>query len=371
MPTYDKSTYAQLTDDVREDINESKLAEKSNTSIQNDILRAEQIIADDYDVHEEYELRLSANVDEYAIQDRPVITNVTNATPMSVKSKSAHGLVDKDIISIRGVQGNDAANGTFRARYTDTTNFTLETFARITGVTVSGTTVTATTEKAHGWSTGYSIVIDGSSAYIDGTFTITVTGLKTFTFTHTVPAGTYDGLGIASRNAVGGGAYISGGRFWKENEIPSHLGRFDFGEGDVNGFSHRVDFVGSGEIVDAQGWEWNDFGFTPYGPCQAAHGRKNGRRYIRFHPVPLIAETIRIYGILKIAPHLYFDDLESSEIHLDSEWNEAMKFYVKSLCYKWLKDKQSERDEMNNFKAFMRDKKLNTVTHSRIRVEYS
>lgn len=372
MSTYDKSTYEQLIDDIRSDINENAdLSRKSDESFQVDILRAEQLICDKYDITEEYELRLAQDVDEYSFRDRSPIEGVTNASPISVRSKLTHGLSDKDIITVRGVQGNDAANGAFRIGLTDTFNFTLKEFARITGVSNVGTTVTATTEKAHGWTTGYTVTIDGSAAYIDGTFVITVTGVKNFTFTHTIPSGTYNGLGVAFRNSTGSGAYLSGGRFWKENEIPSHLGRFDYGEGLLNGIPHRVDFVENSEIVDAEGWDWSDYVFGTFAPSQAAHGRKNGRRYLRFFPMPSAIESIRLYGILKITPTLYYADALGSEIHLDAEWNEAIKSYVKSNAYKFLKDKNSEAEEMANFTNAIRQRKLNTVSHTTMRVVYS
>ncbi len=366
MPTYDKPTYQQLIDEVVGEVNEdAAIARKPFESFQSDILNAEQKIADEYDIKEEYELRLTDGVDEYFFQDRPAIVNATNASPISIEANSPHGLSDKGIILIRNVQGNDAANGTFRIGYTDTLNFTLKEFARIVGVTVSGTTVTATTEKNHGWSTADSILIDTSSAYIDGTFSITVTGLKTFTFTHTVPDGTYNGLGIASKNTTGTGNYTSGGRFWKENELPTHLGRFDYGEVNVQGFRGTSDVVDNRSLSGDESW---DSFFNPTYPAQMTFGTKNGRRYLRFSVTPTQSQTIRLFGFLKISPHLYYDDPLSATIHLDAEFSEAIKYFVKSKAYGFLKDRKNSVEEMNSFLGWMRDKKFNTVTPKRIQI---
>lgn len=52
------------------------------------------------------------------------VTGATNATPISIASVS-HGLVTGDVITVSGVGGNTAANGTFGITRTDTDNFTL------------------------------------------------------------------------------------------------------------------------------------------------------------------------------------------------------------------------------------------------------
>jgi hypothetical protein len=62
------------------------------------------------------------------------ITGATNATPISITS-TAHGLATNDIVTINGVGGNTAANGTFRVTNTGANTFTLQNFA---GASVAG-----------------------------------------------------------------------------------------------------------------------------------------------------------------------------------------------------------------------------------------
>lgn len=62
------------------------------------------------------------------------ITGATNATPIVITSNS-HGLSTDDIVTISGVGGNTAANGTFRITVTGATTYTLQTLA---GANVAG-----------------------------------------------------------------------------------------------------------------------------------------------------------------------------------------------------------------------------------------
>jgi hypothetical protein len=360
-----KSTYQSLIDDVRAEINENALAEKSDESFQVDILNAEQKIADDYDIAEEYNLRLTANVDEYFFQDRPPITDASNASPIAVRTRTPHGLSNNDIIFIRGVQGNTAANGSFVASVTDSYSFTLKKFARLIGANVKVAPVEITTEGPHGLTSGTTVTLSGD--WLSGIFVATITAVDKFT----IPIGVSNEFtgtnNIATWNSVGDGAYIAGGRFWKENEIPTHIGRIIFGEVNFNKFCTRIDVVGEGEIVDAETWSnW----FTSAFPTQMAQSRKDGKRYLRLSIPPTESKTLRLYGILKITPSLYYDDPLNAQIHLDSEWDEGIKRYMMSKAYKFLKDRQSATEEMNGFFEFMRSKKLNTVKPRYVRMVY-
>jgi len=79
------------------------------------------------EVPEEWTLRLSTDISEYSIQDRPAISAATQATPIVITS-TAHGLSNTDIIYITGVLGNTAANGRFRIKNKAANTFELTTF---------------------------------------------------------------------------------------------------------------------------------------------------------------------------------------------------------------------------------------------------
>lgn len=53
------------------------------------------------------------------------ISNATNASPIAITTKSAHGLSSGTAYPIRRVQGNTAANGTYYVSVSDATHFTL------------------------------------------------------------------------------------------------------------------------------------------------------------------------------------------------------------------------------------------------------
>ncbi len=65
------------------------------------------------------------------------ITGATNATPIVITS-TAHGLTTADIVTISGVGGNTAANGTFRITNTGADTFSLQSMAAQANVAGSG-----------------------------------------------------------------------------------------------------------------------------------------------------------------------------------------------------------------------------------------
>jgi hypothetical protein len=65
------------------------------------------------------------------------ITGATNATPIVVTS-TAHGFADGDIVVIRGVGGNTAANGTWKVASQTANTFALTTATRTTSLNSTG-----------------------------------------------------------------------------------------------------------------------------------------------------------------------------------------------------------------------------------------
>lgn len=60
-----------------------------------------------------------------AFKDSASVTSATNASPISISS-SGHGITTGARITITGVTGNSAANGTFTATRVDDNSFTLD-----------------------------------------------------------------------------------------------------------------------------------------------------------------------------------------------------------------------------------------------------
>lgn len=373
---YGKSTYRQIIDDVLADVNaDEALARKTEASFINDILRAEQIICQEYSIEEEYRLRLSADVAEYSVQDRPAITGITAATPPVVTSAS-HGLSDGDVINIREVQGITGINGRRQITYIGANLFSLKEFQRIDGITYdsSTTTATVTTEEVHGWSTGNTITLANTGdAGLNGSVVITVTGVKTFTYT---PLGepvsySYSGGATATKNATGTGTWTSGGRYWKEGEIPTHLWNFRYGIREYNGFTRKIEFIGSGNLVEMQDVNWGQFVYSAYyAPTSAVHLRKMGMRYIQFYPPPQQDQYVTIYGVLRITPNLYFGDPTTAVIHLDSEHDMLIKSFLKAQCYQHMKMRKEYSEELAMFYGEIKKKQMYRQVRHKIQVTY-
>lgn len=66
-----------------------------------------------------------------------VITNATNGSPIQITSVN-HGLSDGDIVTVDGVQGNVAANGTYTVTYIDANTFSLNGTDGTTSATYTG-----------------------------------------------------------------------------------------------------------------------------------------------------------------------------------------------------------------------------------------
>lgn len=118
-------------------------------------------------------------------QDSGSISNATNASPIAVSS-TAHGLTTGTRVTITGVTGNTAANGSFIITRVDANTFTLNgstgNGAYVSGGTWNVTglyTATLTCSAANGYEAGatYSLLVQGAIsgvAYADlSTFVVT------------------------------------------------------------------------------------------------------------------------------------------------------------------------------------------------------
>jgi len=72
------------------------------------------------------------------LKDSDSLTNATNASPIVVTSTS-HGLTTGALVTIAGVAGNTAANGTFRVTRVDNNTFSLDASTGNGGYTSGGT----------------------------------------------------------------------------------------------------------------------------------------------------------------------------------------------------------------------------------------
>ncbi len=114
------------------------------------------------------------------------VSGATNATPVVITTNSPHGLQTGMQVTISGVLGNTAANGIFTVSVIDAANFSLNgsigNGAWTSGGTVVPNIITIQTASPHGLQTGMQVSISGvlGNTAANGTFTVTVIDAKTF-----------------------------------------------------------------------------------------------------------------------------------------------------------------------------------------------
>jgi hypothetical protein len=347
MYSYNKSTYSELANDVLADINEeSKTSILSPETMQMWILDAEKQICDRIEVRDEWRLRLALNQTNYPFRDRAIITNATNASPIVVTSAS-HGLVNDEFIVVIGVGGNDAANGKWQVKSASTDAFSLYQYANVVGAS-NATPINIVTDEAHGFTTGNSITIAGvlGNTAANGTFAVTVVDALNFTLDASVGTGAYTSGGVATKVSTGSGAFTSGGRFWSQAEIPTFFKSFILGDR-IWSTVHRP--VKPREIQELLGLQRQSSElYVAYTSLDAPFGMAdwidNGQKQLMVYPPPQDSETMILYGRIKITPRLYQTDDLDSVVHLSTDYDEAIKRYVTYKTYSWLKDRKNMAD---------------------------
>lgn len=137
------------------------------------------------------------------VQNNTAISNATNATPIVVTAAN-HGFVTGENVTIAGVLGNTATNGAWQITVIDVNTFSIPTTGNgaFTRATISGATNAnpiVVTAAAHGLTTGQIVTISGvvGNTAANGTWIVTVTGANTFS----IPAtgnGSYTSGGVIS-----------------------------------------------------------------------------------------------------------------------------------------------------------------------------
>lgn len=130
------------------------------------------------------------------------ITGATNSSPISITT-ALHSYTSGQVVTIAGVGGNTAANGTWEISVTSTTTFTLNGSTGNAAYTLGGTskTTTVTTSADHGLVSGQRAVIAGvgGNTSVNGAWTITSL------------SGTTLSIGAASNAAYTSGGFIGDG----------------------------------------------------------------------------------------------------------------------------------------------------------------
>lgn len=351
MPSFNKSTYTEIIDDVLADLNIETDQTLNRKTIQSWILDAEKILCDKLQIRDSWNLSIKTNQSEYIFQDRPPITNASNATPVVVTSTS-HGLSNDTFIVVSDVQGNTTPNGNKIVKNVSTDTFEVNDYSIVSGVS-NATPIQITTTEPHPFSNGDTITLSGvlGNTAANGTFVITFIDAKNFSLNSSIGNGVYTTGGIAVKQTSGNGTYLSGGRYWKTDEIPTRIKEIQEGTVLINNIIFPIKVVSMqkmNQIKEANFYPFPYFsGVLP--PYIISEWTTNGIRSLKAYPDPTTNITITLYGYVKITPRLYQGDDEGSTIHLTTDYDEAIKRYV-SFKYSRYKEKKSEGNDYLLFK---------------------
>ena len=367
------STYVNLIDDLREEVTDERLSALADEQIQHWINRAQERVSDLVQVKEEWILRLKVGVTKYPVQDRPVITNATNATPIVVTS-TAHGLSDDNRVTIRGVLGNVAANGRFQLKNTQANSMELNLFADITNAS-NDSVIIITTAVAYPFASGSTVTISGVTGNTAANGTFLITALTTTTFS--IPAsgnGAYISGGLVLQQAAGSAVYTAGGRLWKDDELPVFLKDVRKGQRTwSNTFNPIIETRDMDWMIDQiQQDSAVQLYYTDYGsPKFGSFGEVGGARYYLVYPAATYAQDATLFGSIRVVARLYDQDPLTTTLILPSNYDDVLKIYTKMKIFEWLKDGQARADALTEFNGAINQLRLRIPSHPRIRITYT
>lgn len=147
-----------------------------------------------------------------------LVTAATNASPIVVTTDITHGLSTGNVVLIKDVVGNTAANGFWKITVIDTSTLSLNSStgngAYVSGGSVANyptnitdatnaTPIVVTTAGEHGFTTGDKVLVSsvGGNTVANGIWTITVTGVTTFSLDDSVGVAAYTSGGLVVRNS--------------------------------------------------------------------------------------------------------------------------------------------------------------------------
>lgn len=354
--TYSYATYNQIIDDVLSSVNEEgRTAPLSADTMKIWIIEAQKKICDAVEVRDKWFLRLATNQSEYPFRDRGAITGATNATPIVI-TMASHGFANDEFVTGSGVGGNLAANGSFQVKNKTTNTFELYSHASVSNAS-NDSPIQITTTEEHGFADGSSVTISGveGNEAANGTFTITFVDALNFTLDGSTGDGNYTSGGDAVQASQGSGAWTAGGRFWSQSELPTSFKRLLYGDRMWSTVRRNVEVKDVQDVLLLRRQATEIFAaFTSYdAPFSMADWVEGGRRKLLVYPPPQQGETMTLYVRLKINQRLHADDDLDSYIQLPNDYEDAVKSYLAYKVYGWLKDKQKE--EGNSFTLFQNE----------------
>lgn len=378
--TYGKATYQSIIDDLRIEINrESRLASLADEVVQHWILEAEGLITQESSVEERWELGLNAYVTKYYFRDRPPITAIDGSTPMQV-SAAAHDLTTDDIIRQQGVVGEPNANGNFKVTVVDVDNYTIQRSFSLQNATNESPIVC--TAPSHDLVDATQITITGvlGNTAANGTHYVDVTDAKTFALysnvgltTPVVGNGVYTGGGVVAVDTVPAGTYVDGGWLWRDDELPTHLIDVARIVRPWNNLNRGVKVLSVDKLLDTQILDSNYLSVyaANFSTGAAAIFTEGYNRFFEIYPEPVEDVTIALYGVVRVNPQDFGDLDLNATLHLPFQYDDLVKTFTESKMTKWLGDRNEAKALMNDFYGALKLFKSKQPQHTQMRVEYS
>jgi hypothetical protein len=273
------------------------------------------------------------------------------------------------------VQGVTAANGRFQLTTATTDTFTIKKFADISTAVAGTATVTITTKYAHPFSTNDTVTISAVAGMTDlnASHVVTVVDETSFTVPITTTQ-TYTSGGLCLADTVGNGTWTSGGRFWKDGEIPTFFrpSAQDFFKRTSGSYSPMVEILEMANFIAQLSRDgYSDRTYTSQdSPSFAAEWIDNGRRFLKVHPVPAADEDAELYGRIQINPRSYYGDLVTDAIVLPTRFDAAILHYLRYKIYGWIKEPQQALNENLMFQQTIAELNRTNVRHVKMEVAY-
>lgn len=368
-------TYDELINDIRGDSpHEAEIAGWDDHQLKMDILKAEERICQLAKVEDEWVLYMKTGFSTFNIIENPYIIGATAASPIVIQTKTAHGLLAGDTIRIMRISGLLGANGQFQVQtVVDPTHFSIYNYDVLSGATNTNPIVIR--DVGHQFNTGDTVTIAGvaGNTAANGVRVITVVDQDSYS----IPVagnGTYTGGGTATRISSGTGTYLApSGQFYRTNEIPSYFRDFKVGKMLVNSFIQEMKYVDVPTIVDTEVRD-NIFllgqAATYIYPVKGVITRKDGHRYFRVYPVPVVDIYLTGYGIVQITPTVYANDNLGASVHLGPAWLEAIRKFVHYKAASRLKQPKEAAELYNEFRMLVADERRSRQFHPKQRVTY-
>ena len=96
----------------------------------------------------------------------------------------------------------------------------------------------------------------------------------------------------------------------------------------------------------------------------------NARSWLKVYPVSDADKQMTLYARVRIMPRLYLSDTNTTPIQLSEDYEYAIRMYLQSMTYAWLKISQMAADKMNAFKDEIRELNAREIPNKSLEITY-